>query len=223
VDTGPAEAAPAVLASIRAAGYDPRDVRLIVGSHEHSDHTGGFSALKAATGAHLFVREAARPVVESGQVAANDPQRGLIGNMTPVVVDGIVADGEVLRLGNIALTAIATPGHTTGGTSWTWRSCEPTRCVNLAYVDSLTAVSSKGYRFRDHPERVTPYRTTFARVGGLSCDVLVTPHPDFSNLFPRLAGSEPLVDRGACMRLSHASAVRLDERLRRELAPETSR
>lgn len=216
VDAGPSQAAPAILANIRAAGYNPRDIRLIVGSHEHLDHMGGFAALKAATGARLIVRDAARPVVESGQVAADDPQRGVIENMPPVVVDGTVADGEVLRLGAIALTAVATPGHTAGGTSWTWRSCDKTRCVHFAYVDSLSAVSSERYRFSNHPERVAPFRTTFAHVDRLSCDILVTPHPEFSNLFPRLAGLKALVDRGACKRLSQVSAVRLDERLKRE-------
>jgi metallo-beta-lactamase class B len=35
-----------------------------------------------------------------------------------------VRDGEVLRVGEGALTAHATPGHSRGGTIWTWRSCE---------------------------------------------------------------------------------------------------
>ena len=219
IDAATAEDAPSILANIRAAGFDPRDIRLIVGSHEHLDHMGGLAALKAATGARLIVREAARAVVESGQVAADDPQLGSIGNMTPVAVDGIVADGEVLSLGGIALTAVATTGHTSGGTSWTWRSCEANRCVDFAYVDSLSAGSADGYRFSDHAERVAPFRKTFARVERLRCDVLVTPHPSVSNLFPRLAGTEPLIDRAACKRLSQASAKRLDGRLQRETGP----
>ena len=216
IDAAPSQAAPAILANIRAAGYNPRDIRLIVGSHEHLDHMGGFATLKAATGARLVVREEARTVVESGQVAADDPQRGLIETMTPVVVDGIVADGEVLRIGNVALTAVATPGHTKGGTSWTWRSCEKTHCMDFAYVDSMSAVSAEGYRFSDHPERVASFRTTFARVALLPCDILVTPHPDVSDLFSRLAGTKPLIDRSGCKRLSQSSAIRLDERLKRE-------
>lgn len=216
IDASTAEASPAILANIRRAGYDPHDIRMIVGSHEHLDHMGGFAALKAATGARLIVRAAARTVVESGYVADDDPQRGSIGNMAPVVVDGIVADREVLRIGNIALTAVATPGHTAGGTSWTWRSCERKRCLNFAYVDSLTAVSVDAYRFRDHPQRVATFRTTFTRVRDMPCDILVTPHPDFSNLFERLAGTRSLVDPTACARLAHASAQKLDEQLERE-------
>lgn len=136
--------------------------------------------------------------------------------MIPVAVDGTVTDGAALRVGNTTLTAVATPGHIAGGTSWIWRSCAKSRCVTFAYIDSLTAVSVDGYRFTDHPKRIAPSRSTFARVRDLPCDVLVTPHPDLSNLFDRLAGSQPLIDRTACARLANASAERLDQRLQHE-------
>lgn len=218
IDASTAEAAPAVLASIRKAGFNPRDIRLIVGSHEHLDHMGGMAALKAATGARLVVRAPTRGVVESGRVAADDPQRGVIADMPPAAVDQVVADGEVLCLGELRLTAVATPGHTAGGTSWTWQSCDGSSCLNFAYVDSLTAVSAEGYRFTDHPKRVATFRTTFARVAGLRCDVLITPHPSVSKVFERLAGTEQLVDPDACTRLAAASARRLAERLESEKA-----
>lgn len=216
IDGATEEAVPSILANIRALGFDPRDVRLIIGSHEHIDHMGGFAALKAATGAQLRVSEAARPVVESGQSMADDPQVGLLPAMTPVPVDGIIADGEVVAVGPLRLTAHMTPGHTSGGTSWTWRSCEGPNCATFAYVDSLTAVSRDDYRFTDHPERVAPFRATFERVRRMPCDILVTPHPGFSNLFERMAGREPLIDRDACRRLVRAMGERLDARLARE-------
>ncbi len=220
IDGATDEAAPAVLANIRALGFDPRDVRYLVGSHEHLDHMGGFAALKAATDARLMVSAAARPVVESGRVDASDPQAGAIPDMVPVPVDGTLAfaadPGDIVvaepsRI--LTLTPHATPGHTTGGTSWTWRSCEGPNCATFAYIDSLSAVSADGYRFSDHPERVAPYRATFARIRRLPCDILVTPHPAASALFARLGGAEPLIDRDACRRLVHGAAARLDARL----------
>lgn len=219
IDGATAEAVPSILANIRTLGFDPRDVRFIIGSHEHLDHMGGFAALKAATGAQVWASEAARPVLESGTVDSADPQHGAIPGMTPVPVHGIVRDGAVLALGDsIRLTPTLTPGHTSGGTSWSWQSCESGRCVNFAYVDSLTAVSADAYRFTDHPERVAPFRATFDRVATMPCDVLVTPHPSFSNLFERLSGAEPLTDPTACRRLSGAMRARLDARLAQEAA-----
>lgn len=218
IDGATEEAVPSILANIRTLGFDPRDVKLIVGSHEHLDHMGGFAALKAATGARLMVRAPARAVIESGRADAADPQIGLLPPMKPVRVDGVLADRRTLRAGGVALTPLATPGHTDGGTSWTWRSCEGARCVTFAYVDSLTAVSRDDYRFADHPERVAPFRATFARVSAMPCDVLITPHPGFSNLFERLGGRAPLVYPSACKGLVTAMARRLDDRLAKEAA-----
>ncbi len=216
IDGATEDAVPSILANIRALGFDPRDVRLIIGSHEHIDHMGGFAALKAATGAEVRVSQAARPVIESGQSAADDPQFGLLPSMTPVSVAGTLTDGEVVEVGPLRLTVHATPGHTNGGTSWTWRSCEGPNCATFAFVDSMTAVSRDDYRFTDHPERVAPFRATFDRVRRMPCDILVTPHPGFSSLFERLAGREPLIDRDACRRLVRGMSERLDARLARE-------
>ena len=223
IDGATDEAVPSILANIRALGFNPRDIRFIVGSHEHVDHMGGFAALKAATGAKLLVSAAARPVVETGKTAADDPQFGIIPEMKPVPVDGTLAYGpepEMIITGKptrvMSLTPHMTPGHTSGGTSWTWQSCERGQCSNFAYVDSLTAVSADSYRFVDHPERVASFRATFDRVAALECDVLITPHPSFSNLFERLAGKAPLVDANACRQLVTAMRQRLDDRLAKE-------
>ena len=218
IDGAVEAAVPAILANIRALGFDPRDIRFIVGSHEHGDHMGGFAALKAATGAQIWVREAARTVVETGEVDAADPQAGTIPQMTPVAVHAILRDGEPIRLGEaaITLTPHATPGHTSGGTSWTWQSCEGPNCATIAYIDSLTAPARDGYRFSDHPERVAPYRATFTALRSVPCDILLTPHPGVSNMFARMAGDAPLIDRDACRALVERSRTALDARLARE-------
>ncbi len=219
IDSGPAEAVPSILANIRTLGFRPRDVKLIVGSHEHVDHMGGMAALKAATGARIAAREPARAVLESGKVDVVDPQLGIIADMVPVKVDLSLSDNggsSLVAASPVKLAMVSTPGHTKGGTSWTWRSCEAQRCLAFAYVDSLSAVSRDGYRFSDHPERVAPFRATFASVAAMPCDVLITPHPGVSDLFARLAGKAPLIDRAACKQLADASAAKLNDRLARE-------
>lgn len=218
VDGATEEAAPSILANIRSLGFDPRDVRFIVGSHEHLDHMGGFAALQAATGATIRVRQPARMALMTGRTDVDDPQFGLHPDMQPVTLGSTLADDEIFSFGLIAMSSIPTPGHTSGGTSWTWQSCEGTNCAMIAYVDSLSAVSRDDYRFSDHPERVAPFRETFRRVGQMGCDILITPHPSFSDLFARLAGDQPLIDRDACRRLAHQSRERLEARLARESA-----
>ena len=226
IDGATDEAVPAILANIRALGFDPRDVRTIVGTHEHMDHMGGFAGLKAATGAQIIVSAEARTVLESGCNHPDDPQIGELPDLRPVAVDGVLTfepQPVPISVGTgpdaLVLTPHRSHGHTSGGTSWTWRSCQGSNCANIAVVDSLSAISNDHYRFTDHPERVAPYRATFSRVRRMPCDILITPHPGVASVFERLAGTEPLIDPNACRRLALNSARRLDERLEREHAP----
>ena len=63
IDTGPADAAPHVLANIKALGFDPHQIKWLLMTHEHFDHVGGMAAIKAATGAKLLTQPVVAPVM----------------------------------------------------------------------------------------------------------------------------------------------------------------
>lgn len=217
IDGGPIAAAPLVAANIQRLGLRLRDVKLILSTHEHGDHAGGVAELRRRTGATMVARAAERAALESGIMAADDPQRdGEKPSYPGVRVDRLLRDGEVVRLGTLRLTPHATPGHAPGGTSWTWRSCEGVVCRTIAFADSLSAVSIHRYRFADHPPRIAALRASFKTVADLPCDIVVTPHPAASDLDARLTGKALLVDPHGCARLAANSAAKLDERLRTE-------
>ena len=69
--------------------------RHILMTHSHMDHTGALAQLKSA----LHV-----------PIAAHAADAGRM----PIAPDTLLADGEVITLGNIQLTAMHTPGHTPG-------------------------------------------------------------------------------------------------------------
>ncbi len=218
IDGGPVAAAPLVVANIERLGLKLSDVKLILSTHEHGDHAGALAELRRRTGATMVARAAERASLESGVMAAEDPQRDDGAPKFPgVPVDRVLRDGEVVRLDALRLTAHATPGHAPGGTSWTWRSREGAVCHAIAYADSLSAVLIEGYRFGDHPARIAALRASFATVAALPCDTVVTPHPAASDLYARLASQAPLVDPQGCARLAATSAAKLDERLRAEV------
>jgi metallo-beta-lactamase class B len=216
IDGGVEAAAPLVAANVTALGFRLEDIRYILVSHEHYDHVAAIAALQRLTGATLVARAAARAGLETGRVAPADPQAELHPPFPPARIGRVIADGDTVRLGGIAFTAHATPGHTPGSTSWTWRSCAAGQCLTAAYVDSLSAVSAEGYRFADHPELIAAFRSTFAKVATLPCDLLMTPHPSASGFVERMAGAAPLIDAQGCVRYAAAARTALDARLAKE-------
>jgi metallo-beta-lactamase class B len=132
-------------------------------------------------------------------------------------VSRIVKDGEIVRLGNLWLTGVATPGHTAGAMSWHWVSCNGGVCRSIVYADSLSPVSRDDYRFSDHPAYLQAYRDSIARIAALDCDILLTPHPSASGMVERFA-ARSLEDRNACRDYAARLTKQLDERVAKEAA-----
>jgi metallo-beta-lactamase class B len=76
------------------------------------------------SGAMVLGSPASVDVLRTGQPDKRDPQYPSLEAMTPAANTRAVRDGEVVRLGPLAVTAHFTPGHTPGATSWTWRSAK---------------------------------------------------------------------------------------------------
>lgn len=219
------QSAPQIIAGIRQLGFRIEDLKLILNSHAHWDHAGGIAALQRASGAEVLASASSADVMRRGAIGADDPQYAL-GHVTRMpVVDKVrvVTDGEVVKLGALALTAHMTPGHTPGSTSWSWQSCEKGSCKSVVYADSLTAVSEDGFRFSGgagKPDISALFRATIERVGALPCDIVVSTHPSFTDTFDKLAARTPghntFVAPGGCRSYAAAAMVRLDERLARE-------
>lgn len=216
------QSAPLIDANIRSLGFRTEDIRLIVNSHVHFDHVGGIAALQRATGAIVAASVASAKAIKAGVLQRDDPQFGLGRQSTafPAVKEvKIVKDGEVLRVGSLAITAHLTPGHTAGGTTWTWKSCEQSRCLNIVYADSLNAVSSDDYRFSDHPQWVESFHRSITVVEKLPCDILISVHPEFADIQGKLARikadqqTNPFIDNQACQHYAADAAEKLKNRL----------
>ena len=216
IDGGPEQAADLIADNIRSLGFRVEDIRFIVNSHEHLDHVGGIARLQRLSGATVIASAAARTTLMLGVPAADDPQHDTLGPFPAVTVGRVIADGGEVRLGNLMLTAMTTPGHTPGAMSWRWVSCDGGVCRTIVYADSLSPVSSPNYRFTDHPAYLAAYRASIAKVAASPCEILLTPHPSASRMPERLALGKPLLDTDACRNYAAALSRNLDERLAKE-------
>ena len=162
-----AESAPKIVANIRSLGFRVEDVKLILNSHVHYDHAGGIAELQKLSGAKVAASARSAPVLTSGasgagRSAVRHPSADREGRRAFRRLQGW---RDAARW-PARLTAHLTPGHTPGGTSWTWKSCEAERCLNMVYADSLSPVSRRSFEFtesRDNPHALTDFERATPR------------------------------------------------------------
>jgi metallo-beta-lactamase class B len=224
LDGGLPQSAAVIIANIRALGFRIEDVRLIVNSHAHYDHAGGIAALQRASGATVAASAWSASVMRAGMAQPGDPQLREALRFPKVPNVRVIANGDTLRVGSTAVVAHFTGGHTPGGTSWTWTSCERDTCRSFVYADSQSPISDDGFLYttsREYPTALEEFARGFQTLERLSCDVLITPHPEAVNLFERLAARDAgqpnaLVDAEACKRYASTARTRLAARVARE-------
>lgn len=208
-------------ANIRSAGFDPMEISTILVSHGHYDHAGGVAALQRFTGARVYSSTLGVEALRSGHLASDDPQFlfGAENTSFPAIENlGALSDGESVIVGGVEVTAIHTPGHTPGGTSWSWESCALGSCYDVVYADSLTAVSAEGYRFTDGAAANQIIESADA-LSKLDCDILISPHPFFFGMQEKLEKREegnPFINNVACMIYAESMLLWLEERLESE-------
>ncbi|MFD3512888.1 MBL fold metallo-hydrolase [Streptomyces sp. NPDC058657] len=124
IDAGHRDAAPGIEDAIRSLGADPGDLRRIVLTHCHGDHTGAAGELAERHGAEVLAHRLDAPVVRG---LAPTPEPVLLGWEVPLYehalaslpeapatrVDRELEEGEVLGFGGGARIVHA-PGHTDG-------------------------------------------------------------------------------------------------------------
>ena len=96
IDVGYEETADVVVESLSILGFDVKDVKYILISHGHGDHSDGAPKIKSLSGAKIFMHDA--------------DNRYLNGFLPDVYLH----DGDVIKLGNTEILCLHTPGHTAG-------------------------------------------------------------------------------------------------------------
>jgi metallo-beta-lactamase class B len=227
LDAALPQSAPLIDTSIKKLGFKTTDIRLIVNSHTHYDHVGGIAAIQRASGATVAASKRAAEALRTGKPTPDDPQFAEANSDFPQIPDvRVIHDGEILSVSDVRITAHFTPGHTPGSTTWTWISCEGSRCLNIVYADSLNAVSADEFRFSGSastPSIVGDFQKSIQIVENLPCDILLSPHPGFFGLQDKLqrkdAGeANAFFDPNACRAYAGAARVRLEQRIMQEKA-----
>lgn len=176
-------------AAIEKLGFKVSDIRYLVNTHAHLDHTGGFADIKKASGAQMVAGAKDKPLLESGTYPGREHVAAL--KFPPVSVDRAVNDGDVLTLGPIRLVAHATPGHSPGCTTWTMKVKEGDAEHGVIFFCSGTVALNRLVGAPTHAGIVEDYRRTFAAAAKIEGDVLLAPHPEMFDMDAKRAAMAP--------------------------------
>lgn len=104
----PFESVQIILKSAEAHGLT---IQMLLFTHSHWDHIGEAALLKEATDARVYIhKEDAGNLENPGSDGLNCPF-----SIKGVKVDHFLEEGESIRLGDLVMSVIHTPGHTPGG------------------------------------------------------------------------------------------------------------
>lgn len=221
LDVGLPENAAMVERSIRRLGFRLRDVKIILNSHAHHDHSGGIARLKRRTGARFFASAGDREALERGAYAGSEEVAEY--RFPPVRVDSVIPDGGTVTLGGVTLTANVTPGHTPGCTTWTLPVLSDGPRHTAAFFCSASVAANRLAPRPQYPGIVDDYRRTFARLKTIDADILFGGHTELFDLQAkraRLGGGRPnpYIVPGELQRMAATMEAAFEKELARQQA-----
>jgi glyoxylase-like metal-dependent hydrolase (beta-lactamase superfamily II) len=80
-------------------------------THSHFDHVGGLADLKEATNVSIYIHPDAVPMLAHATEAA---ARFNLPLATPPTADKMLAERDIIEVGNLKLEVLFTPGHAPG-------------------------------------------------------------------------------------------------------------
>jgi len=177
---------PTIERSVEQMGFKFSDIKILLGTHAHSDHQEGDALVKQLTGAQVMAMAEDVPALQ-------DMKPG--GKQHPI--DKMLHDGETVTLGQTTLTAHLTPGHTRGCTTWTMKAQEAGMPHDVVIGCSLRPPATLT------PVVVAEFNRAFPLVRSLPCDVPLGDHPAQYNMLEKYAqlkegARDPFIDPAGC-------------------------
>lgn len=224
IDGAVPQAVPAIEENIRSLDFKVEDIKYILSTEPHYDHSGGLAALQRDSGAVVLAGIRAVKELQAGEGDPHEPQGSSLEKFPAIKNVRGVRDGETITVGDVTVTAVATPGHTLGSTSWIWKSCEGQACKSVVFASSASPITSGTFRLSDRAHKAYPeaFAATFKKLRAMDCDILFTAHPSQSGGAEKLtalrAGAKvnPYVNADGCKIYADAFEKRLKDKLAEE-------
>jgi metallo-beta-lactamase class B len=158
IDPGYSNALYLVVSSIYELGFKPKDIKYIINTHWHEDHTEATRAMVDLTGAKTLL----------GRYDEEKAKQ----YFSP---DILIQDGDVLTLGNTTISFMETPGHTKGTISFFFQTEENGNIYRVGMFGGAGANTMVREQF-DYDGCREGYRNSLHRLRKENVDVFIGNH-----------------------------------------------
>ncbi len=158
IDPGYSNALYLVVRSIYELGFNPKDIKYIINTHWHDDHTEATRAMVDLSGAKTLI----------GRYDVEKAKR----YFEP---DVLIGDGDTLSLGNTVISFMETPGHTKGTISLFFESEEMGQTYRIGMFGGAGANTMAQGQF-DYDGCREDYRNSLHRLQKEKVDVFIGNH-----------------------------------------------
>ena len=185
INTGFERQVPTIVQSIEKLGFKTSDIKIILGSHAHNDHQEGDFEMKRITGAQVMAMAEDVPALKAMKPGGKEHP-----------IDKVFHDKETISLGGVTLTALLTPGHTKGCTTYTWKTQDAGKTYDVVFGCGFGSGGRLGAK--DYPEIIQDFEKTYKIGKTLHADVFLGSHGNHWGLMDKLSrvgkGSNPFID-----------------------------
>ena len=182
IDTAVPETLYMLVDSIYRLGHKPEEIKKILISHAHFDHCGGARAMKELTGAKIYMSKEDYDFIKACPDETIDVDKN--SHTQIFEPDCFYSDDKPIKLGDIEIRTLLTPGHTIGCTSFFWKVKNPANgaVYTVAMHGGVGAnTMNDKYYSQSHylkPELRDRFLADEKRVGQLHVDIALPSHPN---------------------------------------------
>ena len=204
IDTGAPSNLTVILAGLQKLGFAPADVKYIINSHWHWDHTESTRAMVELSGAKTLI----------GREDYEKAKRYFDADI-------LISEGDTLTLGNTTINFIETPGHTKGTISFFFNVEENGKVVRAGMFGGAGVNTLHQGKF-DYEGCREDYRNSVNRLLGEKVELFLGNHSWNNHTYEKWldlceTGENYFVDPSGWTRFLGSCLVKLDETIAKDI------